>query len=62
MGKSFIGKITLNKVLTIFKTELSKKQDLMTEFTDQEIQDMWDNPKGTDDSILNIPDPESPDL
>lgn len=62
MGKSFIGKITLNKVLTIFKTELSKKQDLMTEFTDQEIQDMWDNPEGTDDSILNIPDPESPDL
>ncbi len=34
----------------------------MTEFTDQEIQDMWDNPEGTDDSILNIPDPESPDL
>ena len=42
MAKSFMGNATLQTVLTLFKTQLAKKQDTMTEFTDEEIQNMWD--------------------
>ena len=42
MAKTYIGKTTLAAVMALFKNALNGKQDLMNEFTDEQIQDMWD--------------------